>query len=68
VRNDDNLLRFEARSVKGFYERVSMPCQALISPVHSHRGGENAMTTAFELLFQKFPAFDTLAAAVYEKV
>jgi len=68
VRNDDNLLRLEARSLKGFYERVSMPGQAQISPVHSHRGSENAMTTAFELLFQKFPAFDPLAAAVDEKV
>jgi hypothetical protein len=68
VRNDDNLLRLEARSLKGFYEGVCMPSQALISPVRSQRRGENAMTTAFELLCQKLPAFGPLAAAMYEKV
>src|SRR5215472_7600070 len=44
-----------------------MPDQALISPVRSQRRGENAMTTAFELLRQKLPAFGPLAAAMYEK-
>jgi hypothetical protein len=68
VCNDDNLPRLEAGSLKGFYEGVGMPGQALISPVHSHRRGENAMTTAFDLLCQKLPAFGPMAAAMYEKV
>jgi hypothetical protein len=68
VRNDDNLLRLEARSLKGFYEGVCMPGQSLINPVHSQCRGENAMTTAFELLCQKLPAFGPLAAAMDEKV
>jgi hypothetical protein len=68
VRNDDNLLRLQARSREGFYEGVCMPDQALINAVRSHRRGEDAMTTTFELLRQKLPAFGPLAAAMYEKV
>jgi hypothetical protein len=65
VRNCDNILRLETGSLKGFYEGVRMPGQTLISPIHSHRRGENTMTAVFELLFQKLPAFRPLAAAVY---
>jgi hypothetical protein len=53
VRNDENFLRLEARSLKGVYEGVCMPGQALISPVHSQRRREKAMATPFELLCQK---------------
>jgi hypothetical protein len=55
-------------SLKGFYERVCMPSQALIGPVHSQRRRANVMTTALELQCRKLPAFGPLAAATYETV
>lgn len=68
MRDTDDLLRRETSSLKGVYKGLCVPDQAFVTPVHTQRRGENAMTTTFELVCQKLPTFGPLAATMDEKV
>jgi hypothetical protein len=68
VCHTDDLLRWQVGSFKRLYERLCVPDQTLVRPVHTQGGGENVMTTAFEFVRQKLPASGALAAAMNEEV
>src|SRR5262245_8103595 len=68
VGDANNLSRLEARSPKGFHNRLGVINEALVSPVHVEPRSEYAMPSALELLHQKLPALWPLSAAMHEAV